>query len=54
MEIFVMYDTTNKTWNIMKKTGEHNIQSECIFYGSIYEISKWLEDNKESYVEVKN
>ena len=54
MNVFVMYDMQNKTWNIMKKNGAQNIDSECMLYGNIEEICEWLDDNKGLFTEVKN
>ncbi|HEY7866164.1 MAG TPA: hypothetical protein VIC51_09190, partial [Psychromonas sp.] len=45
--IYCMYDSHNKTWNIM--SAEDN---SCIHYGNIDGLNNWLEKNKGDYTEV--
>ena len=44
--VYVTYDTQTSTWNIMNG-------SECLFYGTVWQVEEWLIKNNDKYTEVK-
>ncbi len=44
-KVFSMYDTVNETWNIM------DMDKQCLFFGTIDGLEKWLDNNEDSYQE---
>jgi len=44
-EVYSTFDTTFGTWNVM------NMANQCVFFGSIDQLEKWLEDHKDTYQE---
>ena len=46
IKIYCMYDIRHKTWNIMDSK-----ENNCIFYGDIDCVEKWIVENKETYDE---
>ena len=46
-EVQVGWDVDNETWTIMTMD-----LSRCLFYGTAWDVDKWLEDHSDEYIEV--
>ena len=48
VKVFVTFDNPNGTWNI------HTMDKNCIFYGNIDEVERWLIERIDTHFEVRN
>lgn len=44
-QVNVTFDTLFGTWNVM-------LGDECIYYGDVFSVEEWLEDNADKYEEL--